>query len=199
VKEWWQRTWLVLTAPRAVFVALRDDSPEAASLRSEPVCLIVILAGMAFVLSTPTAGHLMDDTDYSGLLVAVWAFLAGAFLGGVAYWILGAVLYWVGRALGSQGSYRRARHVLAFAAVPVALSLVLWPVKLGLYGSALFERGGSDHGAGIDVLDALWYAACLWSAVLLVIGVRAVHGWTWGRSGVVALVPLAAGALLALA
>ena len=51
---------LVLSAPRAVFVALRADSNEEAAQRSEPVLLIVILAGIAFVLSTHAAGTLMD-------------------------------------------------------------------------------------------------------------------------------------------
>ena len=66
VPRWWLRTVLVLQSPRAVFVALRDDSPEAASNRAEPVLLIVLLAGIAFVLSTRTAAHLMDDHDYDG-------------------------------------------------------------------------------------------------------------------------------------
>jgi hypothetical protein len=186
MREWWLRTWLVLTAPSAVFAALRDDSQETAALRSEPVLLIVILSGVAFVLSTPTA------SSYSGVLLVVWAFLAGGFFGLVTYWLLGAVLYGSGAALGSQGSYRRARHVLAFASVPIALSLVLAPIKLGLYGS-------SGGGTGADLLTALWIGACAWTAVLLVIGVRAVHGWTWGRAGVASIVPIGIAALLALA
>jgi len=188
-REWWLRTWLVLTAPSAVFTALRDDSPEAAALRSEPVLLIVILAGMASVLSTPTA------SGYSGLLLLVWAFLAGAFSGLVTYWLLGAVLYGAGAALGSQGSYRRARHVLAFASVPIALSLVLSPLKFGLYGDSI----GSGTGTGTDVFFALWIGACAWAAVLLVIGVRAVHGWSWGRALLASVGPLGLGLLLALA
>jgi Yip1 domain len=188
LREWWLRTWLVLTAPSAVFAALRDDSAESAALRSEPVLLIVILAGVAFVLSTPTA------TSYSGLLLVIWAFLAGAFFGLVTYWLLGAVLYGAGAALGSQGSYRRARHVLAFASVPIALSLVLSPLKFGLAGGTI----GSGSGTGTELFDALWIAACAWAAVLLVIGIRAVHGWTWGRAGLASVAPLGIGVLLAL-
>ena len=56
VREWWLRTVLVLTAPSAVFAALRDDSRETASKRAEPVLLIVWLAGIAFVLSTADGG-----------------------------------------------------------------------------------------------------------------------------------------------
>jgi hypothetical protein len=190
VREWWLRTVLVLTAPAAVFAALRDDSPETASKRSEPVLLIIWLSGMAYVLSTSTAAHLMDDHDYDGLLVAVWTFLAGGLFGGLGYFVLGGALHGADLALGSQGSYRRARHLLAFAAVPVALSLFLWPIELALWGTALFHSGGPDAGTGGKVFSAVDVALLLWSACLLVIGVRAVHGWGWGRAATAAAVPI---------
>jgi hypothetical protein len=199
VREWWLRTVLVLSAPRAVFVALRQDSDEQASQRSEPVLLIVLLAGMAFVLSTHAAATLMDPpSSYDGLLVAVWVFFAGSLYGGVAYWALGGVLQLGGVALGTQGSYRRSRHVLAFAAVPVALSLVLWPLKLALYGDAVFRSGGADaHGSG-TVFEALWLAAVVWSICLLVLGVRSVHGWSWTRAAAAAAPAVALGGVMLL-
>jgi hypothetical protein len=182
MRDWWLRTLLVLQRPRPVFVALRDDSKESMSDRAEPVLLVILLAGIAGVLSTRSAGQLMDDGDYDNLLVAVWAFLAGGVYGIFGYFVFGAILHGGGRALGSQGTYRRARHVLAFAATPIALSLVLWPIKLAVYGDALFRSGGSDHTPGMRVFDALELAFLLWAAALLVIGVRAVHGWTWSRA-----------------
>ena len=198
MREWWLRTALVLTAPTAVFAALRDDSPEAAAKRTEPVLLIVWLAGMTYVLSTPTAAHLMDDHDYDALLVAIWAFLAGGLFGGTGYFLLGGALHGADIALGSQGTYRRARHLLAFAAVPIALSLLLWPLRLALWGSALFHAGGPDAGGGGKVFEAANVALLLWSACLLVIGVRAVHGWGWGRALAAAAAPGALAAALVL-
>jgi hypothetical protein len=199
MREWWLRTLLVLSAPRAVFVALRGDDPDEVAVRAEPVLAIVLLAGVAFVLSTHLTGRLLDEPDGpQGIVIAVWVFLAGFLYGGLAYWVVGGVLFWILRALGSEGTYLRARHLLAFAAVPVALALAVWPVKLALYGGDLFHRGGSDRGAGADVFDVIWLAACLWAAALLAIGVRAVHGWTWWRAAVATAVPLAVGAGLAL-
>ncbi len=199
MREWWLRTVLVLTAPTAVFAALRDDSRETAAKRAEPVLLIIWLAGMAYVLSTRTAAHLMDDNDYDGLLVAVWTFLAGGLFGAFGYFALGGALHGVDVALGSQGSYRRARHVLAFAAVPIALSLLLWPVELLLWGDALFHQGGADAGTGGTFFEAVNLGLLAWAGALLVIGVRAVHGWGWGRSAVAAAVPgLLVAGLLAL-
>jgi hypothetical protein len=186
---------LVLQAPRTVFVALRDDDTEAAGMRADPVLLIVLLAGIASVLSTSTAAHLLDDHDYDGLLVAVWTFIGGSLYGVLAYWLFGAILHGGVRLLGSQGSFRRTRHVLAFASVPIALSLVLWPVKLALYGEDVFRSGGADAGTGARVFGVLELLFLCWSIALLVIGVRAVHGWTWARTvaavGTAAAIPAA--------
>jgi hypothetical protein len=201
MRDWWLRTLLVLQRPKPVFVALRDESPESVSDRSEQVLLIVLLAGIAVVLTTSTAGTLLDSSDYDGLLVAVWAFLAGSLYGVVAYFFFGGFLYWGSKALGSQGTYRRSRHVLAFASVPLAVSLLVWPVKLALYGEDLFRSGGGDSGTGGRIFEGLDVAFVVWSVALLVIGVRSVHGWTWQRAGAAAAiavaVPVALGILYA--
>ena len=183
MRDWWLRTLLVLQRPRPVFQALRDDSNEAAAERSEQVLLIVWLAGIAGVLVTGAAASLMDNIDYTPIVVAIWAFIAGGIYGAFGYFFFGALLYAGVRAFGSQCSYRRTRHVLAFAAVPLALSLVLWPLKLALWGDDVFRRGGDDSGAGADALALLTLAFGLWALILLLIGVRAVHGWTWPRAG----------------
>jgi hypothetical protein len=175
-----------------VFVALRDDTKSSASDRAEPILLIMILAGIAAVLTTGTAAHLMDDGTFDGLLAAIWAFLFGLIYGAFGYFAIGALLHWSVKLFGSQGTYRRSRHVLAFAAAPIALSLVLWPVKLSLYGEDWFHTGGRDTGLGGATFDLLTYAFFLWSLVLLVIGVRSVHGWTWQRAGAATTLAVAA-------
>jgi hypothetical protein len=199
MRDWWLRTLLVLQRPRPVFVALREEGKQSVSDRSEQVLLIVVLAGIASVLSTRTAAHLMDSSDYDGLLVAVWAFVAGSIYGVFAYFAFGALLYGGVKAFGSQGTYRRSRHVLAFAAVPLALSLAVWPVKLALYGDALFRTGGADAGSGGKVFETIDLAFVAWSVALLVVGVRSVHGWTWGRAAAACAVGLALPLALGLA
>ena len=67
--------------------------------------------------------------------------------------------------------------------MPLALALfTLWPIRIAVYGQDLFRTGGNDYGPGDRVFGGLLYFAFAWSAVLLVIGVRSVHGWSWGRS-----------------
>jgi hypothetical protein len=199
MRDWWLRTLLVLQRPRPVFAALRDDSREAAADRAEPVLLLVLLAGIAAILVSPTAARLNDDGSFDSLTIAVWAFVVGSLNGLFAYFVLGAVLHGGVKALGSQGSYRRTRHLLAFACAPIALSLVVWPVKLALYGGDSFHTGGSDTGTGGAVFDLIELGFFLWSAVLLVVGVRTVHAWTWARGAAACGLAVAAPVVIVLA
>jgi hypothetical protein len=198
-RQWMLRALLVLQAPRAVFAALRDDSDDAALARQEPVLALIWLAGIAVVLATSVARTLLDDSARDALVVAVWAFIGGGFQGALLFWLGGALVYGAALALGGQGSYRRARHLVAFACAPVALSLlVLWPVGLAAFGGDLFRSGGSDAGQGGDVFFLAAAAFGVWAVGWLVLGTRAVHGWTWARALATIAIASAPVALLAL-
>ncbi|HEX2044061.1 MAG TPA: Yip1 family protein [Gaiellaceae bacterium] len=184
-REWWLRALAVLQAPRAVFAALGDDSDDAAGARQEPVLALVFLAGIAGVLLTGARGRFLDDPAIDSVLVAVLIFLTGGIYGAASYWLGGGALHLGVRAAGGRGSYRRARHVLAFAAAPLVLTLVLvWPVRLALYGTDSFRSGGADEGAGGWILDGAAAAFALWSFALLVYGISVVERWTVVRAAV---------------
>lgn len=190
-RSWWLRAPAVLVAPRAVFASLRDDSDQAMEARQEPLTAIIGLAGFAGVLGTPVARHLLNDPSSSVSLIPVWVFIGGAVYALAVYWLGGGLLYGAARRLGGLGSYRRARGILALSAAPLALTLfMLWPVRIAIYGQNLFRTGGPDWGAGDRIFGDLLYTACAWCAILLVMGVRSVHGWSWARS--LATVALAA-------
>jgi len=182
-RSWWLRAPAVLVAPRAVFVALRDESDEAVEARQEPLLAIAGLAGIAAVLGSPVARQLLNDASFSVSLIPVWAFFGGVVYAVAVYWLGGGLLYGAARRFGGLGSYRRARSMLALSAAPLALALLtLWPVRIAIYGEDLFRTGGTDWGPGDRAFGGLFYFAFAWSALLLLIGIRAVHGWSWGRS-----------------
>src|SRR5206468_2720546 len=124
---------------------------------------------------------------------------AGALYGLFGVWLGGLVVHVVARRLGSRGTYRRARHVVGFALTPIALSLlVLEPVRLAVYGEDVFRRGGGDTGTvATAMLDWLTIGAACWGLALLLIGIRAVHGWTWARAAAAVAAAVALPALLA--
>jgi hypothetical protein len=199
-RSWWLRAPAVLVAPRAVFVFLRDESEEAVEARQEQLLALAALAGISAVLATPVARHLLNDFDFSVSLIPVWAFFGGVCYAVAVYWLGGGLLYGAARRLGGLGSYRRARHMLALSSAPLVLALfTLWPLRIAIYGQNLFRTGGTDWGPGDRAFGGFVYFAFAWSALLLVVGVRSVHGWSWGRS--LATVGLAAAlpALLVLA
>jgi hypothetical protein len=162
----------VLWRPREVLAGLRDDSEAAARARSEAVLALVLLAGFSSVLWTPVAGRILDDATLDWVDVAVWAFLGGGIYAIAVYFLGGLIVQWLARAVGWI-SYRQARHVLAYASAPVALSLFLViPARLAVYGEDVFRSGGSDRGAGAWAFSAVELVFAAWSLALLLLGLR---------------------------
>jgi hypothetical protein len=188
----------VLVAPRPIFASLRDE--EEAEARQEPLFTIAVLAAIAVVLASPTFRRMLNDGSVSVSLVPVLAFIAGALYAVAAYWLGGGLLYGAARRLGGEGSWRRARHTLALAATPLALALVVfWPIRIAVYGEDLFRTGGDDYGRGDAVFGGIYLGFVAWAVVLLVVGVRTVHGWTWARAAGAVALAAAFPALVALA
>ena len=186
-REWWLRTLAIFQSPRVVFEALRDESKDQVEARQEPVLALVLLAGLAAVLVAPSTGRLLDEelVDNSAAVLAVLLFLTGAIYGAATYWIGGAALYVGLKGAGSRGSYRRARQLLAFAAAPLVLGLVLvWPVRLAVHGSDTFRSGGSDTGAAVTVFDAILALFAAWAFGLLVYGISVVERWSLLRAAI---------------
>ena len=180
-RVWWTRAALVLLQPVAVFEELRDDSREAVEARQEPVLALVVLAGIAGTLATTYAGTLLDQQSLDAVDVTLWAFLGGALEGFALYFVLGAIVYVGGAVAGSTWSYRHARHTLAFAVVPLVVSLPVWAVAVAAGG-----------GGGFSVVRVLVVA---WCAGLLVVGVRTLHAWSWQRTAAAVALPLLVPAL----
>ena len=166
----------VLTHPAAVFAALRDDDDVDLQARSEPILAIVILAGMAGIILTPTWGTQFDDATVDWLVLAVVTFIGGIFYGAAGYFLLGLAVWLGARGVGGDAPARRARHVLAFACVPLALSIVVTlPLALVAFGADFFRSGGSDDGTGRAIVLSIGLGFIAWSLCLLALGLRITY------------------------
>jgi Yip1 domain len=189
VHAWWRRVPRVLTSPAGVFAALREDDIVDLQARSEPILAIIVLAGMAGIILTPTWGTQFDDATVDWLVFAVVTFIGGIFYGSAGYYLLGLAVWLGARGVGGDAPARRARHVLAFACVPLALSLVVTlPVALVAFGADFFRSGGSDDGSGRAIVISIGLAFIAWSLGLLALGLRVTYRLPWqGVIGTVAL------------
>jgi hypothetical protein len=179
-RAWWRRVPRVLTAPRPVFAALAETDDIDVDARSEPVLLIVILAGMASIILTPAWGTVMDDGTVDGLVLVVLTFIGGLFYGGAGYFLLGLALWLGAKGVGVDAPFRIARQVVAFAAVPIALSaVVVVPLIAVWFGWDWFRTTGSDTGTGRDVVVGIGLAFMAWSVALVAVGLRTTFRLPW--------------------
>jgi Yip1 domain len=179
-REWWRRVPKVVTAPREVFAALAETDDTDVDARSEPVLAITILAGVAAVLLVPAWGTVMDDPTVDTLVLLVVTFVGGLFYGAAGYFLFGLALWLGAKAVGIDPPFRIARQIVAFAALPLALSLaVLVPVIALAYGADWFRTGGADEGTGRVVVTGVGLAFVAWSAALVAVGLRTTLGLPW--------------------
>jgi hypothetical protein len=189
-RDWWRRVPRLVTAPRSVFEALAEREEADVDARSEPVLAITILAGMAAMLLTPAWGEVMDDPTVDGVVLVVLTFIGGLFYGAAGYFLLGVVVWLGAKAVGVETPFRIARQLVGFAALPLALSLVvLVPAIVFGYGEDWFRTGGDDEGAGRAVVVAIGLAFVAWSLVLVALGLRTTFRLPW--QGVVGALGLA--------
>jgi hypothetical protein len=180
VRAWWRLLPRVLTRPNEVFDALREHDETDVEARSEPILAIVIVAGMAGILLTPAWGTLLDDESLDWLVIAVITFIGGLFYGTAGYFLLGIVLWAGARAVGFDLRGRAARQLVAFCALPFALSLlVTLPVVLVVFGYDWFRTGGPDDGTGRALVLGIAAVLALWSLTLLALGLRRTFGLPW--------------------
>ena len=180
VRAWWRLMPRVLTRPNDVFDALKEDDEADVEARSEPILLIVIVAGMAGILLTPAWGTLLDDESLDWLVIAVITFIGGLFYGTAGYFLLGIVVWAGAHAVGFDLRGRAARQLVAFCALPFALSLVLTlPVVTIGFGYDWFRTGGADDGAGRALVLGGAAILALWSLTLLALGLRRTFGLPW--------------------
>ncbi len=186
-RAWWGRALRVLWAPHAVFVALRETDEDDEAARQEPILAIVILAGMAAILMH--GGTILDDPSVDLLVAAVVTYVAGGVYGAAGYFVLGLGVMMGVRGAGGETTFRSGRHLVAFGAVPVAVSfLLLAPVVTVAYGSSYFRGHAPDSSRWVVLCLGLPFAA--WAAALLAGGLRVTHRLAW--AGVAAAAGLAA-------
>ena len=192
---WWRRVPRMLWAPRGVLVALRETDEDDQLARQEPILAVVLCAGMTSVLLM--GGTLVDDRTLDGFVAAAVTFMAGGLYGAAGYFVLGLGVMIGVRGASGEGTFRQARHLVAFSAVPVAAAfLVVAPAIALVYGVDYFRGAAPSSSDRVVLLLGLPFVA--WSAVLLMAGLRIAYRLAWlGVATAVALAGVLVAVLVA--
>ena len=117
--------------------------------------------------------------------------LTGPFLGLAVVTLLALWAKWLLRRMDRKIAFRNAFAVLAYAAVPVVISLVIvFPLEIAVFGIYFFDKNPPPivlNPVAFIILVGIDAIAAGWSVVLSGIGMRALAGLSRLRSGILAL------------
>ena len=149
------------------------------------VVLLSCLFGIALTLGTMwylSLGRLLGGL---GPTLGV-GILAGPVAGLLAVMLIGVVVRLVSRLFGGHATMRETVPMVAYAMVPIVLSLVLvFPVEIAVFGQYLFDNNppplviNPPAFIGLVALDVL---AVLWAWGLLITGTRVAQRLTRPRA-----------------
>ncbi|HEX9005876.1 MAG TPA: Yip1 family protein [Bacteroidota bacterium] len=149
------------------------------------VILLSCLFGIALVLGIIWALSLGRQFGGLGPTLAVGV-LAGPVAGLLAVVLIGLVVRQVSRLLGGHATMRETLSMVAYAMVPIVISLVLiLPIEIAVFGQYLFDNNppplviNPPAFIGLVALDVL---AVLWAWVLLITGTRVAQRLTRPRA-----------------
>ncbi|ARU61363.1 hypothetical protein CBW65_10400 [Tumebacillus avium] len=159
--------------------------------------LIVVLAGVAegfaetvdslerWMLEVTPLWQIWLMVVISGVVAALFGLVFGALL-----------TLWVGRLFGGKGTYRELIVALGWAHLPLALSLVLIPLNVWLYGDNLFLLDGVPIQEGLWATIAVFvelvgsFAPYVFYLFLTLSFVAEAHRFTIGRAVATLFLPL---------
>ncbi|BAF61022.1 MAG: YIP1 family protein [Pelotomaculum sp.] len=160
--------------------------------------LVVTLLGvLGAVMGLLTFTRVVNQSLYASgmghMLPAVQAFaplgaILGLVWGYVKWFVYSAVLHLAAELLGGRG---KAAGVFAVAGLAGLPTIFMLPVQLLAYWF------GTGRLAATVLVGLAGLAVLVWTMVLLVIGVRHVHGFTTGRAVLVVFTPVLAMAAIA--
>jgi hypothetical protein len=113
-------------------------------------------------------------------------FVAGPIVGLLFVLVFSLVMIWLGKVLGGKATLRNMFAVVAYASLPIILTLVfIFPVEVAIFGAYLF-----DNNPPPLVINPVVYVtllgfdtlAVIWSWLLIVEGVIVAHGFTRARA-----------------
>lgn len=169
-KNPWLSIWI---EPRKTIRSIVDTDPKFGYL------LLCAVYGL------PLSFNLVQNLGLTAV-VPIWAIFIGSlvvctFLGIIGISISSWLLYIFGRMIGGKGNFQTVRAAVAWSNVPNFVTILMWIVLLGVFGSQVFNRNFSEmqfvgYQAGILFLVMLVESiVSVWGFIILLSTLREVQ------------------------
>lgn len=186
-KNPWLSIW---TEPRKTIRSIVDTDPKFGYL------ILCAIYGLPF------AFNLVQNFDLTAV-IPVWAVLIGSlvacvFLGMIGISISSWLIHIFGRMLGGKANFQTVRAAVAWSNVPNFVTVLLWIVLLGVFGSQVFNRNFSEmqfvgYQAGILFLVMLLESiVSVWGFIILLSALREVQEFSVWRAILNVVIPFVA-------
>ncbi len=176
-KSPWVAIWF---KPKETIRSIVDENPKRA---------FVLLSA---IYGLPLAFNLIQNFAFSSTL-PLWAILVGSlvicpFLGMLGISISTWLLHTTGKWIGGRGSFLNIRAAVAWSNVPTIVTIAMWVLLLGMFGSRALDRDFSQTQfvgiqAGLLFLVMLVeLVISVWGFVILLTALAEVQGFSLWRA-----------------
>lgn len=183
-KDVFTKIW---TSPRMVFRFIVDNEYE------NYMYVILFLAGVMSALDRASSRNMGDQIPLVFLLFG--SIIVGGTFGWLTFYIYSALLSWTGTLLKGAADTRTLFRMFTYSIIPSVLTLLLIVIQIILFGNGIFRSDFNFLEMSFPVI--LFFAIvffiesvlCIWSIILLVIGISEVQHFSIGKSIVSLLIP----------
>lgn len=155
---------------------------------------LLVLGGVSNAIDRAITNNSGDTMSLGALLGS--ALIFGGLFGWISYYIYSALISWTGGWLNGKARTSDILRVMAYATIPIVISLLLVVVQVGVFGIEYFQSyiDLDSHG----IVKTIMYYACtfadvalaLWSFILVVVGVAEAQNFSLGKSFLNILLPI---------
>lgn len=138
----------------SIWIKPRDTMKEIFISKPKNVFLLILLGTFVQALDRAASKSIADSISSPFLLISVVIF--SSFIGALIYYfLLPALLNWVAKKLGGQGTFEKTRYSIAYSYIPYVYSLILvWMPSFFLFGIENFtsETPKMDSSTTLTIL-----------------------------------------------
>lgn len=164
--------------PKLTLMYILDKCPE------KYVFLFLVLGGIVRTIGKASERGMGDNM--STISVLLYAFILGGLLGWISYYIYSWAMSFTGNWLDGNAIPSKFRTILAWALVPSIASLILLIPEFIFFGDDLFRSVQQDQSMissiGWMVFGFIELGLGIWTAVILVIGIKLIQGFGTGKA-----------------